>query len=274
MSQQPETDAHSPPHYNLPRASRVSCARGEVSDGASWRARDASLTARLSGTSAGQTEKTSGTTTRLPWSCEPCRRSCASVRVRSKLCALDLTRSGSNEIKRKSGALCGVETWLRAFRPLSLSRPRALWSSVVQNYKCLLLFRLLSALYLPPLARTHRRRRRRLAPELLSILAISARGHVASIQSISRRAASESEWPGHWSEAGRQDSPLLPPSSSRHKRERGRDLMLNKRKDRKTRLSRFSSWGQMMSPLYKTCPAGTLVSQPSSSWDTESPQLN
>lgn len=32
--------------------------------------------------------------------------------------------------------------------------------------------------------------------ELLSILAINVRGHVASIQSISRRATSESEWPG------------------------------------------------------------------------------
>lgn len=33
--------------------------------------------------------------------------------------------------------------------------------------------------------------------KMLSILAINARSHVASIQSISRRATSESEWPGH-----------------------------------------------------------------------------
>lgn len=39
---------------------------------------------------------------------------------------------------------------------------------------------------------------------LLSILAINVSGHVVSIQSISRRATSESEWPGHWSEEGRR----------------------------------------------------------------------
>lgn len=50
--------------------------------------------------------------------------------------------------------------------------------------------------------------------KMLSILAINARSHVASIQSISRRATSESEWPGHWSEEGKEAglSPPPPPS--------------------------------------------------------------
>lgn len=64
-----------------------------------------------------------------------------------------------------------------------------------KNYENHLLFAYLLFTSLP--SRTHSDRRRLRELKMLSILAINARSHVASIQSISRRATSESEWPGH-----------------------------------------------------------------------------